>query len=152
MIKLYHSWRDLESSLSTLIRKISLDDWKPDVIIGPGRGGYIPGVMLSHYYNIPFEGFTWQTRDGNFEDFDALKNILSKYHNSNILLVDDINDSGKTLHSISNFISEKTLISNIKYATIYEKLTSSFDTDWCAIELPSDQEPWIVFPYEEWWT
>lgn len=152
MVKLHHSWTDLESSLNTLVRKILLDGWKPDVVIGPGRGGYIPGVMLSHYYNIPFEGFTWQTRDGDVEDSVTLEAILSKYNNRNILIIDDINDSGTTLHSIHNFISGKTLISDIRYATIYEKVTSSFDTDWCAIEIQSDQEPWIVFPYEEWWT
>ena len=152
MKKHYCTWDESNKHLSSIIREMALENWVPDVIIGPGRGGYIAGVMLSHYFNVPFEGFNWQTRDGSSKDLSSLLNILSKYSDvSNILVVDDINDSGLTLEGISEVINKNSLISNIKYATIFEKSSSSFACDWCALELGEDDINWIVFPYEEWW-
>jgi len=149
--KLYHTWDDMRKDLTALSRQMTLEGFTPGVIAGPGRGGYIPGVMLSHFYNVPFEGFNWQTRDGFVEDSTALLNILSKYNGKNILIIDDINDSGTTLIGIDKIVSESSCFSDVRYATIFEKVTSDFNTDWCAREIESDQQPWIVFPYEEWW-
>ena len=151
-MKKYYTWSNMESYTAELIRLMQLEGYSPQVVLGPGRGGYIPGVMLSHYFEIPFEGFLWQTRDGDVEDSVALENILSKYNNHNILIVDDINDTGTTLHSIANVIDKNNLNSNVKYATIFTKQSSSFDNvDFSAVEIELDDDSWIVFPYEEWW-
>jgi hypoxanthine phosphoribosyltransferase len=151
-MKKYYTWKDMESYLADLARMITLDSFTPDVVIGPGRGGYIPGVMLSHYLNIPFEGFEWQTRDGSFEDSTQLKSILDKHNNKDILVIDDINDTGTTLTGIANLIDKNRLYSDIRYATIFNKQSSSFDeVDYYAEEIELDDDNWIVFPYEEWW-
>ena len=152
-VKQYVTWQDMNSYMSQLVRSMQLEGFLPDVVIGPGRGGYVPGVMISHYFNIPFHGFEWQTRDGSVEDYDTLKNILSKYTDSNILVIDDINDTGKTLLGISDNIDKFRLNSDIKYATIFNKQSSSFkQTDFYAVEVLLDSDnTWIAFPYEEWW-
>ena len=66
--KLYYTFENVKDDLMTIIRAMTLDAWIPDVIVGPCRGAYISGVMLSHYYEKPFEGFVWQTRDGDQRD------------------------------------------------------------------------------------
>jgi hypoxanthine phosphoribosyltransferase len=150
--KLYYSWDNLDSDLRAICRDMAQQAYKPDVVIGPGRGAYIPGVMLSHYFGVPFEGFTWQTRDGEkIEDSESLSKILSKYNsNENILCMDDINDTGKTLIGIETIA--KQYESNIRYATLMDKLSSDFGgVSFTAREIPNDDEHWIVFPYEEWW-
>ena len=151
-MKKYYTWEQLETYMSELVRLINLDSFNPDVVIGPGRGGYIPGVMLSHYLNIPFEGFEWQTRDGKIEDSDQLISILSKYSHGDILVVDDINDTGTTLLGISTVVDKNRLYSDVRYATIFNKQSSYFDdVDYFAEEIELDNDNWIVFPYEEWW-
>ena len=73
MSKLYYSWEDLNKDCRHLVREMAHDTYHPDVIIGPGRGGYPVGVMISHYFEVPFEAFRWQTRDGNIEDSGTLR-------------------------------------------------------------------------------
>ena len=151
-MKKYYTWQQLESYLSDLVRMIQLDSFKPSVVIGPGRGGYIPGVMLSHYLGVPFEGFEWQTRDGNIEDSSKLTELLSKYSRENILVIDDINDTGTTLLGISQIVEQNRLFSDVRYATIFNKQSSYFtEVDYFSEELELDDDNWIVFPYEEWW-
>ena len=154
--KLYYTFDDLKKDLLIISDKINNEKFEFDVIIGPCRGAYIPGVMLSHLYKKPFEGFTWQTRDGNEKDVTRLKNIIIKYLNKNILIIDDINDTGKTFNGIKNEIDKITSnlsISDekIKYCSIFNKCQSDFKkVNYCAKELTEENNPWIVFPYEEW--
>ena len=162
MAKLYYSNKDLANDLSEITRQIQISAWKPDVIIGPGRGAFVMGVMLSHYYEVPFQGFEWQTRDHEMiKDSAGLESILSKYNSKNILIVDDINDSGTTLLGISEVLDSWDSSNNknmfaihesIKYATLFDKESSSFDNvEFTANQVKPDEEKWIVFPYEEWW-
>ena len=161
MAKLFYSNTDLEKDLSEITRQIHVSGFKPDVVIGPGRGAYVMGVMLSHYFEVPFEAFRWQTRDGNIEDSGTLRHILSKYKGKKILLVDDINDTGKTLQGIDDVITDYASTesnamlnyhSDIKYATLFDKESSNFEkVDFTSNIVLPDQERWIVFPYEEWW-
>ena len=155
-MKLFYNYETLVNDLQDIVRDMALAQYKPEVIIGPGRGGYLIGVMLSHYFDVPFRGFNWQTRDGEFEDSTTLKHILEKYKDSKILLVDDINDTGKTLKAIDDvlydYALDKMIDINIKYATLLSKSSSSFqDIDFYARELTPDYNPWVVFPYEQWW-
>jgi hypoxanthine phosphoribosyltransferase len=153
-MKYYHSWEELNSNVATICQQMAVDDYKPDVIVGPGRGGYIMGVMLSHYFGVPFEGFNLALRDHVIADFPALTHILSKYKFKNILICDDLNDSGETLNMIDNVVTENSLTIAPKYCTIYDKLSSNFGkkVDYTAKEVGYDTDKdWIVFPYEEWW-
>lgn len=142
--------------LQSIVRDMAVDNYKPDVVIGPGRGAYLMGVMLSHYFDIPFRGFNWQTRDGHFEDVKTLEHILEKYKDSRILLVDDINDTGTTLshidEAIYSYALEEVIDIDVKCATLLTKTTSQYeDVDFYARELTPDYDPWVVFPYEQWW-
>jgi hypoxanthine phosphoribosyltransferase len=153
MSKLYYNWSELESDLADIIQQMVVDSYKPDVIIAPGRGGYIPGVMLSHYFDVPFEGFKWQFRDDKIQDDKTLKHILEHHVSDNILIVDDINDSGKTLKTIDDVVHSIPLYGDIRIATLFSKAHSNFnEVDFYARELTIDDgDPWIVFPFEEWW-
>ena len=153
MDKLYYSYDEMISDCRVIVRAMAHDNFKPDVIVGPGRGAYPFGVMLSHYFEVPFEAFRWQTRDGKIEDSETLQHILSKYKDKKILIVDDINDTGTTLIGINEVVNGLDFFNqSISYATLFDKESSKFSkVDYTAnVELP-DQERWIVFPYEEWW-
>ena len=57
---------------------------------------------------------------------------------------------------IDNFIFEwatnEVVDIQLKYATLLTKSTSSFEqVNFYARELTPDYDPWVVFPYEQWW-
>jgi hypoxanthine phosphoribosyltransferase len=152
MEKLLYSFTDLQKDLNSIIQQMVVDGFTPDVIVGPGRGGYIPGVMLSHYFEVPFEGIRWQLRDGNITDDKTLRHIVKKHFSDNILVIDDINDSGATLKGIFEIIAEESQLSDVRCATLITKTSSNFGSvDYTGRTLQPDYNPWIVFPYEEWW-
>ena len=149
MAKLYYSNEDLQKDLSEITRQIAVSGWKPDVVIGPGRGAFVMGVMLSHYYEVPFHGFEWQTRDHEMiKESTRLETILSKYSMQNILLVDDINDSGKTLKIIYDLNNPSKIIYN---ATLIYNQESKVKTHFYGKMIKrSEDKNWYVFPWEEW--
>ena len=158
MDKLYYSWDNLNRDCRVITRDMAHDNYKPDVIIGPGRGAYPFGVMLSHYFEVPFEAFRWQTRDGAIEDSETLRHILSKYNSKTVLVVDDINDTGTTLIGINDVIESHAKIDmesahqDVTYSTLFDKESSQFsNVEYTANRVLPDEERWIVFPYEEWW-
>ena len=154
--KLYYSFPELIEDLYIILNKIKESKWTPDIIIGPCRGSYIPGVMMSHKLNIPFYGFMWQTRDGNIQHHNELIEILKNNKDKNILVIDDINDSGTTLNGISKVIdlykeNELNYENTIKYCVLFNKTQSNFkQVDYYVNELTLENNPWVEFPYEEW--
>lgn len=147
--KLYVSDQMFKDSLISIIKE--MNGWRPDVIIGPSRGALQMGVMLSHFFDVPFKPFEWQTRDGKVQNIQQLNDVCKSCEKQDVLLVDDINDTGTTLTGILNVIQNFNVY-DCKIATIFNKTTSSFDeVDYYAHELTPDTDKWIVFPYEEWW-
>ena len=55
--KLFYDYETLVGDLQHIVRDMSVAQYKPDVVIGPGRGAYFPGVMLSHYFYCVSFGF-----------------------------------------------------------------------------------------------
>ena len=153
MTKLYYTWADIECMMSDITQKMATQMLRPHVVLGPSRGGLGIGTMMSHYFDIPFHGFEWQTRDGDVEDSEQLKALLSKYFSSyNIVIIDDINDTGRTLQGIHDIVCSEGLNEWVTYVSLLEKMSSDFSTQICAKELDEEEgKQWIVFPYEEWW-
>ena len=149
------SFDDVKGDVGDIAQQMTSDNYKPDVIFGPGRGGYTPGVMLSHYFGVPFHGFEWQYRDFEVQETEHLRVLLDRYFSKNILIVDDINDSGKTMRSIYatvKGVQEDGLwvSGDIKYACLYER----FDSEFTILDYKSktiETENWLEFPWEDWW-
>jgi hypoxanthine phosphoribosyltransferase len=113
--------------------------------------------MLSHYFEVPFVPLQWQTytvdpAGSGGKDLEAIEKITQKYVHENILLVDDINDTGNTLLGITSAMDKQDYFADVKVATLFNKTTSAYeDVNYYAHELTPDYDPWVVFPFEEWW-
>jgi|TARA_R100000084_G_C4651793_1_gene150189 hypothetical protein len=120
--------------------------WDPDLIIAIARGGCVPGVYLSHLLDKPLEVVTWQTRDGLRKEWPNM------HEGRQVLLVDDINDSGLTFKQIHDCFYDdyqwdsKKVKQNVKTASLWERAGSQFNVDFYARKV--DTEDWIVFPWE----
>jgi hypoxanthine phosphoribosyltransferase len=98
---------------------------------------------------------------------EAASDLLSAGDNcKNILIVDDINDTGATLNWIMNdwpascfpedaVWEDDVWNQNVKFAVIFDNLSSKFQAriDFSGEEInKAENDVWIDFPYEDWWT
>lgn len=151
----YLSHTDMNDYYAKVCRAMAGAQYKPDVIIALSRGGLDFGVKLSNWFdNVPMIPIAWQTRSGNTQQENVLCDTLNKYnHSASILIVDDINDSGKTLLDIERVVKETVNPHGVDYAVAIENTESEFECTWCGREISrSDDTQWFVFPWESWWT
>jgi len=150
--------------VATICREIAADNWKPDYIVGLTRGGLLPAVMISHYLNIPMQSLDISLRDGG-ECVSNLGMGEDAFKGKNILVVDDINDQGSTLNWIMNDWPsgcfpdderwEHIWGNNVRFAVVVDNLSSqcSVGMNYWGMEVnKAENDVWIEFPYEEWWT
>lgn len=147
-MKKYLEWSDIEHFVQNI--RFKLKDFKPDLIAGIARGGAIPAVMLSHELGIPCEIFTWQTRDGGDKchRYDIIDGVIQE-DNLNVLMIDDINDSGLTFNQILDnwkYHNNNLIDKHVRTACLIERVNSSFNVDFSGVR--EDSEDWIVFPWE----
>lgn len=149
--------------VNSVCRDIAASNWKPDYIVGITRGGLLPAVMISQYFNIPMQSLDVSLRDGG-ECVSNLGMAEDAYDGKNILIVDDINDTGATLNWIMNDWPSGCHPSairwpdvwnnNVKFAVVFDNLSSDCKVtmDFCGEEInKAENDTWIVFPYEDWW-
>ena len=153
IVKRYISQDEIKHYCLNIVSMMWADDFKPDIIVGITRGGLWPAMMLSHYLGIKMHTLDVRLRDGDIkENAKYLKSQMLK--GSNILIVDDINDTGATFKWIRDdwnidLDSEK---SNVKFAALIDNIPSEFVVEYNGVEINKEENPeWIVFPYEEWW-
>ena len=96
MDKLYYSWDDLNRDCRIIVREMAHESYKPEVIIGPGRGAYAFGVMMSHYFEDHLKHLMANKRRKS-TNRTLIKAHFTKYNDKHVLVVDDINDTGTTL-------------------------------------------------------
>ena len=160
---IYYSNEELKGDVSAICQQIANTTFKPDLIVGIARGGLIPAVMLSHYYEAPMMPLNLSLRDGKVDATvgytDLLQHIVS---GKNILIVEDICDSGMTFRKVFDQIGlaqesePKEFISwqeRVKTATLWHNISQdTFECDFVGREISrADDERWIIFPFEDWW-
>ena len=110
-----------------------------DLIVGLTRGGLAPAVQFSNENNIRMLALNCSLRDFQSEE-KYVKDLeeIKKY--DNILIIDDIYDSGKTVEKIREDLSDK----NIKFYCIYS--TKEDGVEYYSVFKKGND--WIVFPWE----
>jgi hypoxanthine phosphoribosyltransferase len=177
----YNQYKGL---VNEICRKITVSGWKPDYVVGITRGGLFPAVMISHYFNIPChtlkvslresaehecESNLWMAEQAfGVVDRDNQPKYGSRWDVSlrkNILIVDDINDTGQTLDWIvkdwqsgcyprESSVWNTVWNHNVKFAVLVDNLSSKcgVDMDYVGMEFNKAEEDfWFEFPYENWW-
>jgi len=161
--KLTLQHKDVQNLVSDICRDIVLDDFRPDYVIGIVRGGSVPAVLVSHYFDVPM----WTLKVSLRDHTDTESNCWmaeDAFEGKNILIVDDINDSGETI----NWIQEDWASSchphspqwqtvwgnNVKIAVLVDNLSSNAKTtpSYVGLEVnKAENDVWIDFPWEDWW-
>jgi uncharacterized protein len=194
MNKLIINNQQLNGLVSKICRDITLSGWRPDYIVGLTRGGLVPAVMISHYLNVPMYGLGVSLRDNDMapesnlwmaEDalgpnsrerfvenpvdvagiLEAASDLLENGTYKEILIVDDINDTGATFNWIMKdwpsgcFPNDpswgEVWNNNVKFAVLVDNLSSQCEVkmDYVGMEVnKAENNVWVDFPWEDWWT
>ena len=157
------SFGDYKGLVSEICRQIAVSGWRPDYVVGITRGGCLPAVMISQYFNVRCEMLKISLRDGS-EQESNLWMAEDAYEDKNILVVDDINDQGTTLNWLmedwrsgclpNNERWNTVWNNNVKFAVVIDNLASNCNVkmDFIGEEVnKAEKDVWIEFPYEEWW-
>ena len=150
--KIYYTYENIHSLVKNVAKKIKTSNFEPDVLIAIGGGGYILGRILRNEYKKPLIGVSVNYYDEN-DKIQEKVNVfqwIEKKHvkNKNILIIDEVDDTRKTLHFIvekmrkykpkeiaiavlNNKKKEKEPLENVKY--------------FCSEET---EDKWIVYPWD----
>ena len=181
MKKIFYSWQDVETAANRIVLDIFKTDpaWKPDYIVGITRGGLPLATILSHRLGVPLVALSINLRDNTelgcetncwladwafgYVDEEQKKLIKSRWDpklRKNILVVDDINDTGATFEWLvkdwqsSCFPNEQNAWDavwhrSVKFAVMTNNLSSSFNVDFAWDEVNKTEEDcWLVYPWE----
>jgi uncharacterized protein len=129
---------------------LDADGWKPDHIVGIGRGGLVPGAYLSHRMGISLLSVDYSSGVPGFAGELIAKLAEATRAGRNILLIDDINDSGGTIVALRTALAaEDAVMARVRVAVLIDNVGSRARVDYRArtIDRTSDKR-WFVFPWE----
>ncbi len=149
--KKFYSWKDVEKMCTQLITQLYKSDWTPDYIVGITRGGNVPATILSNMTGIRCEAVKVALRDGESgKSGDSISWMADDaYAGKNILVVDDINDTGATFKWLSDDWGLNGGY-NVRFAVLTENLSSDFDrVQYSCDEVnKAEEDVWLVYPWE----
>jgi uncharacterized protein len=136
--------------METVALAIEGDDWRPDFLVGIGRGGLVPAAYLSHRTGIALLSVDHSTGEAGFGD-ELLDRLAAKIRDgARILIVDDINDSGGTIEYLRAAIDAKSGDpAGLRIAVLVNNIRSRSHSEYHGSELDRDADKrWYVFPWE----
>ena len=139
----------MNGHILNIVREMYADNFRPDYVVGIVRGGAVPALHISHLLDVSCKMINVKIA-GN-KEFHGFKFIVDEIvrHNKNILIIDDINDTGKTLNDFKEKYGKHQ---DFKYAVLVDNAGSCFETDFAGHYINKLEVPdWIVFPWEVWW-
>lgn len=144
------SYDEFVAAVLALGAQVRDGDWRPDFLIGIGRGGLTPAVFLSHAIEIPMLSVDVSAAVPAFAD-DLLAKLAQRTRfGERLLFVDDINDSGATIRALrAGLAAAGAETDHVRFATLLDNVRSieRVEYGFRSIDRATDKD-WFVFPWE----
>lgn len=141
------TWHKSYELATKLARKIKLSNYKPEVVIAIGRGGFTPARIICDFLNVT------ELASVRIEHWHAAElkkevklrtplavNITGK----RVLIVDDITDTGETLEVAVAHLRARGA-KELRTAVLQHKVVSKFEPDYIAHKIKKWR--WIIYPW-----
>jgi len=141
--KIFLSWKDINDSIMDIHKYILSNNFLPQAIVCPYKGGIIPSTILSYHLKIN------DIHNLRIEENDVIfsKNIVNLKH-KNVVLIDNIIDKGENILYMINLL-QSLRINSILITSIVAK-----ENELCVLKphftpLIIKKTEWAIFPWEE---
>ena len=157
--KKYISNQQLIDWSKEVVGKIKDDDFKPDLMIGLNRGGLVPLAYISYGLNLRnnvlLDISFYEEDDKINAQKEDLGQVMYQLENmphlkkaQNVLIVDDLVDSGHTVRVIKKLFTKIYPDKNLKIAVLYQNSdVNEYEiADYYAFI--EEKKNWLVFPWD----
>jgi hypothetical protein len=141
------TWDDLGLGARRLATSIYDDGYRPDMILAIARGGMLVAAALGYALGVK-NTFTMNVEfytgiDSRLEMPMILPPVpdLVDFHETRVLIADDVADTGATLALVKEFCEGK--VAEVRCAVLYEKPRSEVKCEY--VWRRTDR--WITFPW-----
>ncbi len=137
-------------AIDALAAAVARDGWRPDYVVGVGRGGLVPATWMSHAIGLPMLSIDLSAKLADFCDDLLVKLAARAAAGARLLVVDDINDSGGTiLHLRESLKRAGAPDEAVRFAVLIDNVRSRARGDYRAQEIDrAVTKDWFVFPWE----
>jgi len=141
------SLEDIGRLSAKLARKVRASGYKPDLLLGIARGGWVPARLLSdklNNYNVANMRVEFYVAPGR----TAKKAIVTQrpsvgLRGKKVLVIDDVADTGHSLVAAMKLI-RRLKPKEVRVATLHYKPHSIFKPDYYV----ATTSKWIIYPWE----
>jgi hypoxanthine phosphoribosyltransferase len=141
------TWTQIYTMLLDLADKTRNSSFKPDIIVGVSRGGWLPARVLSDLLSNPSLASVGAELYVGVSEPNGKAVITQPVSTSvkgkKVLIVDEVVDTGKTLELVKEYVAEQGAAA-VRIATVYWKPWSTVKPDF----FEKETDRWIVFPWE----
>lgn len=144
------TWSEIDHWAESVACKIEESGYKPDIIVGLTRGGWVPARILcdqlvcKNLFSIKVEhwGITAQTDN----KAKIIQELNVDVRGKRVLLVDDITDTGDSLALSIAHVKAKSP-AEVKCATLLHINHSKIVPDFYGVEVEKENWRWFIFPW-----
>lgn len=138
------TWPELHQMGFDLARRLQTVRPETCTILSVARGGHVLARLLSDFLNLPIYSFSIQSyQDLQQHELKITQELSGDFKGKNVLLVDEIIDSGKTLVRALDYLGAFE-VRSVTSVSLHVKPEAVLKSDFYSEETAK----WVVYPYE----
>lgn len=142
------TWSQVASLARDLAFRIREDGFEPDVIVAVGRGGWVPGRLLSDYLgNLNLTEFKVEHYKGTEKQAPARVRypLKADLTGQRVLVVDDVTDTGDSFDVALAHIRSQGEPQQVRTLVLHHKTVSTYVPDYHARAMSKWR--WLIYPW-----
>ena len=147
--KKYYDYSQVHGFCETLASRLKGTNF--DSVVGVSRGGLIPATIIAESMNVrqlrTVGVRSYQLSGMTQRGKSVLYQSCSPYLTGNVLVIDDISDTGETFKFLLDHFSKNKQITKIITCSLFVRRSSGFIPDYYHTDIVGNE--WIVFPWEQ---